>query len=140
MRADRVVLDTNVLISGALWSGGAPRSVVNAIAGQNGMLLFSDETFEELHTRLMKEKFDAYAGRPLRAAFLSRVRAVSQWVWIAGTVMGCRDPDDDKLLETALMGDADVLVSGDRDLLEMDGSFAFPILAPARFLERFSRS
>ena len=48
--------------------------------------------------------------------------------------MGCRDPDDDMLLETALMGDADCLITGDEDLLEMTSFRGIPILTPTTFL------
>ena len=50
---------------------------------------------------------------------MAQLEAVSEWVSITGAKLGCRDSDDDKLLETALMGEADCLVTGDRDLLEM---------------------
>ena len=136
MRAERVVLDTNVLISAALWPQGPPRSAVDAVARRSGVLLFSDETFDELRTRLLKKKFDPYVSRMMRAAFLARLRAVSEWIWIAGSRMGCRDPDDDKMLETAQMGKADVLVSGDQDLLTMAGFAGIPILSPAAFVRR----
>ena len=49
--------------------------------------------------------------------------------------LGCRDPDDDKLLETALMGESDCLVTGDRDLLEMPPFNDIPILTPAGFFD-----
>ena len=45
MKADRVVADTNVLISAALLPDGRPRAVVDAVRSANGVLLFSDETF-----------------------------------------------------------------------------------------------
>lgn len=57
---------------------------------------------------------------------------------IAGAKLGCRDPDDDKLLETALMGDADCLVTGDGDLLAMSPFHDIPVLTPADFLERLT--
>ena len=47
---------------------------------------------------------------------------------IAGAKLGCRDPDDEKLLETALTGEADCLITGDRDLLEMSPFHDIPIL------------
>jgi len=47
MKAERVVLDTNVLISAALRPEGPPRAVVGAVWSENGVLLFSDETFDE---------------------------------------------------------------------------------------------
>ncbi len=48
--------------------------------------------------------------------------------------MGCRDPDDDKVLETALMGDAECVVTGDNDLLAMSPFPGIPVLTPAEFL------
>ena len=99
------------------------------------MLLFSDETFEELRSRFHGPKFDRSVGREVRAVYLAQLEAVSEWVSIAGAKLGCRDPDDDKLLETALMGEADCLVTGDRDLLEMSPFNDIPILPPADFLD-----
>ena len=56
MTADRVVLDTNVLISAALQPAGpSSRAVVDAIRAAEGGLLFSDETFDELRTTLGRE-------------------------------------------------------------------------------------
>ena len=119
MKAERVVLDTNVLISAALRRSGRPRAVVEAVGEE----------------RFHRPKFDRYVGREGRAVYLAQLEAVSEWVSIAGAKLGCRDPDDDKLLETALMGAADCLVTGDRDLLEMSPFQDIPILTPAGFLD-----
>ena len=134
MKAERVVLDTNVLISAALRRDGRPRAVVDAVREERGVLLFSDATFDELQTRLLRSKFDRYVDREGRAVYLAQLEAVSEWVPIAGAKLGCRDPDDDKLLETALMGVADCMVTGDGDLLEMSPFQDIPILSPAGFL------
>ena len=135
MRAERVVLDTNVLISAALISSSTPRRVVDSIFTANGVLLFSDETFAELRTRLQRTKFDRYVSSRSRAVYLARVRAVAEWVGIVGARLGCRDPDDDKVLEVALMGGADCIVTGDQDLLELASFRGLPILTPANFLD-----
>ena len=135
MKAERVVLDTNILISAALRPDGLPRAIFNAVREEHGVLLFSDETFDEFRSRFQRRKFDRYVGRAGRAVYLVQLEAVSEWVSIAGAKIGCRDPDDDKLLETALMGGADCLVTGDRDLLEMSSFQDIPILTPARFLD-----
>ena len=68
--------------------------------------------------------------------FLAQLMAVSERVSIVGAKLGCRDPDDDKILETALMGEADCLITGDRDLLEMSPYCGIPIVAPRDFLDR----
>ena len=101
---------------------------------ENGELLFSDETFDELQTRIWRPKFDSYVSRESRAIFLAQLKTVATWVSIAGAKMGCRDPDDDMLLETALMGDADCLITGDGDLHEMTPFQGIPILTPTTFL------
>ena len=135
MKAERVVLDTNVLISAALRQDGPPRAVVDAVRLKNGVLLFSEETFDELRSRLHSPKFDGYVNREVRLVYLTQLKAVSEWVSIAGAKLGCRDSDDDKLLETALMGEADCLITGDRDLLAMSPFHDMPILTPAGFLD-----
>ena len=134
MRAEPVVLDTNVLISAALQLKSPPRAVVDGIRAANGVLLFSDETFDELRTRLQYSKFDQYVSRDGRVLYLAQLEAVSQWVSIVGAKLGCRDPEDDKLLETALMGEADCIVTGDQDLQLMLSFQDIPILSPRDFL------
>ena len=134
MRADRVVLDTNVLISAALTRTGPPRRVVDMVRADNGVLLFSKETFAELRGRILGPKFDRYVGWESRAAFVALLAAVAEWVPIAGASFGCRDPTDDKILETALMGRAHHFVTGDGDLLAMSPFHGIPIIKPVRFL------
>ena len=135
MKADRVVIDTNVLISAALLPHGSPRMVVDAVRSENGVLPFSDETFNELRSRLGLPKFDAYVSPQGRAVYIAQLQAVSEWVSIARAKLGCRDPDDDKFLETAMMGGSDCLITGDRDLLELSPFQEIPILTPASFLD-----
>ena len=134
MKAERVVLDTNVLISAALQPNGSPRAAVDALRAVRGVLLFSDETFDELQTRLHRAKFDKYVSQNSRSIFLAQLETVSEWVSIVGAKLGCRDPDDDKLLETALMGEADCIVTGDQDLQVMSPFLHIPILSPKEFL------
>ena len=135
MTIERVVLDANVVISAALRPQGPPRAVVDAMRATGAILLFSDETFDELRTRLLHSKFDRYVSRAGRLVLLAQLEAVAEWVSIVGARMGCRDQSDDKLLETALMGQAGCLVTGDRDLLVMSPFQGIPIVSPAEYLE-----
>jgi len=136
MRAERVVVDTNVLISAALRRHGAPRAAVEAIRAAGGSLLFSDETIEELRTCIQRPKFDRYVSREDRALYVAQLEAVAEWVSIVGAKLGCRDPEDDKLLETALMGSASCIVTGDEDLLTMSPFHGIPLVRPADFRDR----
>ena len=82
MRAERVVLDANVLISAALSPKGAPRAVVETVRSAGGVLLFSRETFDELRTRFLRTKFDSYVSREGRTVYLVQLETISEWVSI----------------------------------------------------------
>ncbi|HZA65773.1 MAG TPA: putative toxin-antitoxin system toxin component, PIN family, partial [Geminicoccaceae bacterium] len=88
MKAERCVVDTNVLISALLQPSGRTAEVLEAVRA-DGVLVFSDETFAELASRLMQPKFDRYADPGLQQRFLSDLAAVAEWVAIAGVVNGC---------------------------------------------------
>ena len=85
--------------------------------------------------RFHRPKFDRYVSRDARWLFLAQLEAVAEWVSIVGAKLGCRDPGDDMLLETALLGHADCLVTGDQDLLVMSPFHGIPILPPAEALQ-----
>ena len=133
MTVERVVVDTNVLISAALRPAGTPRAVVDTIGEAGGVLLFANETIKELHSRLFRPKFDRYVSRTVRTQFLVQLLGVCERVSITGAKLGCADPNDDKFLETAMVGEADCLVTGDRHLLDMTPFRGVPILTPAAF-------
>lgn len=133
----RVVIDTNVWISAALNPEGTPFAVIEFVRFEDGVLLFSQGTFDELSTLLLRSKFDRYVSRESRTNYLNQIETISEWVPICGVILGCRDPDDDKFLETALNGEADCLITGDNDLLIMSTIGHIPILQPADFLAEF---
>lgn len=140
MKVDRLVLDTKVLISAALSSSGAPSLLLNSLHRTKAVLVFSDPTMAELTSRLMLAKFDHYVDRDTRLRFLAEIDAVAEFVGISGAPMGCRDRSDDQFLETALAGNCRLVVSGDRDLLEMHPWHKVQILRPTQVLEALSES
>lgn len=140
MTTERWVLDSNVLISAALSAKGAPAQLLDAIWEHRGVLIFSSETFSELESRLIGEKFDRYISRLDRVQLLAELDSVAEFVEITGAPMGCRDRDDDLILETALNGDADLIVSGDQDLLVLHPWRAIEILSPAQALSNASKN
>ena len=137
MKAERVILDTNVLISAALQPQGTPRAVMELVRSAGGSLLFYQQTFEEFHSRFKRPKFDRYVNQKNRDLYLMQLVSVSEVIAITGAKLGCRDPDDDKFLELALLGDADCLVTGDQDLLSMSPFRGVDILRPIEFLSLF---
>ena len=133
----RLVLDTNTLVSRMLLPHGvAARAVDKALA--EGTLLASEETLAELADVLARPKFDRYVSREDRQHFLVLLGGVVRIIPILHRIQACRDPSDDKLLHVALNGEAQVLVTGDQDLLVLHDSFhrshGLCILSPADYL------
>ena len=118
MTSLKLVIDTNIFISAALSSTGAPARLVQEALAHHS-LVFSQPTFDELRTRLFRPKFDRYISLELRESLLHDFNASAHWVDIDGPAVYCRDRDDDKFIETALKAQAQYLVSGDSDLLEV---------------------
>lgn len=135
MKVERVVVDTNVLISFALKPDGIAGQVVDWIL-ENGQLVFCMETFKELETRLWRPKFDRYITLEERKLLLHDFEMSATWVTIANELTFSRDPDDDKFIETALVASVPVLISGDSDLLDVQIE-ALHIITPRQFYEQF---
>ena len=136
MNPERVVIDTNVLISAALVPGAVPSRVV-AYVLQHQRLLFSEQTFEELRTRLHRPKFDRYLSLDDRKLLLHDFNAAAEWVALGEVFSFSRDRDDDKFVQTALNGGARWLISGDADLLCLGSVQTVQIMTPAQALSVF---
>jgi len=138
MKIDRVVIDTNVLISAALIPASPPARCVDWVLA-NATMLFSPGTFEELQTRLWRPKFDRYLSLEQRQAILRDMSAAALWVTPeppASAAPISRDPDDDKFIHLALAGKAAWLITGDQDLLALARIGKLEIITPAQALER----
>lgn len=132
---ERVVLDTSAIVSHLLLPGSVPdRAARRAI--MEGRLLVSDATMRELAEVLARNKFDRYVSLHHRETFLRLLGQAAEWIAIVQVVRACRDPRDDKFLELAVNGAADVVVTGDHDLLALHPFRGIPIVAPAAYLAR----
>lgn len=131
----RVVLDTNVIISAALSKNSTPDKVVN-YAIDSTILLISNDTFNELQEKLLSNKFDKYVQVQTRKTFLKTLHAISEMVTIEKRITACRDSKDDKFLELAVNGDANYIVTGDKDLLVLHSFETVEILTAADFLKK----
>lgn len=83
------------------------------------------------------QKFEPYVIDNQRSEYSANLIDMSEWVVIQNDAMGCHYSDDDKFLETELIGDADDLISGDNDLLVLQQIGSIPILSVADFLSNF---
>lgn len=114
----RAVIDTNIWVSALLNPTGAPSRVLDA---------FIRRAFTSVTCELLLDELDAVLARPRiarkyeiaaadRMEYVDLLRLGSIVVPINGSVQLCRDPDDDAVIESAVQGKADVLVSRDDDL------------------------
>jgi len=133
----RIVVDTNVFVSAVLKSASLPFVVVRWI-DQNGGLLKSAATEQELLGVLQRPHIAAVTSPAFRDG-LAKMLADAELVTITERIAACRDPRDDKFLELAVAGYADLIVSGDRDLLALNPFRKIPIVPPAAFVRAVAR-
>lgn len=83
---------------------------------------------------LYRPRFDSYIPRERRDEFLKALLNQSELIEITESVRVCRDPKDDKILELAINGSADYVITGDDDLLALNPFQGILIIRPAEFL------
>ncbi|TVQ59714.1 MAG: putative toxin-antitoxin system toxin component, PIN family [Spirulina sp. DLM2.Bin59] len=134
---NRFVIDTNVLVSGLLFNSSVPFRAI-ALAEKQGIILYSEATLKELEQVLNRSKFDKYLAQDERQVFLLKFIASSQLVSITEKIAVCRDQKDNKFLELAVSGNANLMITGDLDLLVLNPFQSLEILTPEQFIDRFS--
>lgn len=130
----RIVVDTNALISRLLLPHSVPARAV-AKAFDSGQLLASEATMNELADVLSRPKFNYYLSLEERQHFFLLLGRVAELVPILRSIRICRDPRDDKFLEVAVNGSADLIVTGDADLLVLHPFMGISILTPNAYLQ-----
>jgi len=114
----RVVLDTNLYVS-ALWNPqGVPAQVVAAYQAGRFTLVASTPMLVEVETVLRRAKFARRFTETRITDLLNLLQTGAELVPVAGTLQICRDPKDDMVIETAVSGRADAVVTGDKDLTD----------------------
>lgn len=130
---DRFVFDTNVLVSAVL----SPRSTAALslkIAFDRGTLFVSKETWHEFESVLGRDKFDKYFSVQDREIIKKLLWAKVVEVEVKSTFSVCTDPKDDIFLQLAVDSSADIIVSGDNDLLVLNPFGNIRILTPSEFV------
>ena len=136
----RVVADTNTIVSGLLWTG-APRSILAAARSGVLDLYTSADILIELEDVLERPKFArrfASAGlTPRDLAFRYAIAAFFVEPTATDAVV-LADPSDDAIIACAIAARADVIVSGDKHLLDLQQYQNIPILTAAELVQRIA--
>lgn len=128
----RVVVDTNVVVSGIFWRGAPYRLLCRWVDGRIDLFATAEilEEYIDVIDRLAATCNRADLADRWKIYLFEHVKLVQA----VGNYTACRDPDDNKFVTCALSVDAEYLVSGDDDLLVLRTAGSVTIVAPADFL------
>jgi len=132
----RIVLDTNVVVSGLLTALGPPAQVVDLVSSGDISLVVDQRILVEYRDVLARPRFK-FGVREVND-FLTLARH-AEFVIGAPLPFTLTDPDDEPFLEAAVAGAVDALVTGNEKLFRVPGGrLAVPILSPRHFLGIFA--
>lgn len=134
----RAVIDTNILIRSILNPTGPAGRILEELRAGRFRLLYSEPLLEELAGVLARPRFrNKYRiSADDVSDILSLIVQEGEEISPAAPIEACRDPKDNKVLEAAFFGQADVIVTGDGDLFALDPFESIRILGLPDFLAR----
>ena len=131
----RVILDTNVFISGIFFSG-PPSQILKAWVNQSFQIVLSQQILNE-YQRVAEDlsfKFQTIDILPI----IKLVTIHGHFVDTKGLdISVCEDPDDDKFLVCAVAGKCKTIISGDKHLLKLTGYEGIVVLSPRNFVDKY---
>ncbi len=124
----KIVLDTNVLISGVFWKGTA-RKVLDYWIEEHFEVFITQRILDEYLRILNKYDKDGHIAE----SWATLIAEYSILIPDKKKFHICRDKDDNKFLDCAAIGRTNFIVSGDKDLLDLKEVMSIPIIKPANF-------
>lgn len=137
----RLVLDTNIVASGLLWDGTPARIIDSAQAG--AIEIYTSRILLAELTRILKRakfaKVVAASGLGIEGLVLgyAELALIVDPLPIPPTIIA--DPDDDHVLACALAAQADLIVSGDKHLLDLGAFQNIEIITAAKYVEQIAK-
>lgn len=128
----RIVLDTNLLISYLIKANSPVGHVVDHVLKHHS-ILYSEASLLELVRKVSSTKLRRYFTEPEGIQLVLLLEQVAEFVEVKTTVTACRDPKDNIFLALAYDGDADMLLTGDKDLLVLNSFRNIPIIRPTDY-------
>jgi putative PIN family toxin of toxin-antitoxin system len=138
----RAVIDTNILIRSILNPKGSTGPILEELKAGRFRLVYSEPLLAELADVLTRPRFRSKYN--ISAANISDILSLivleGEEVFPSASIAACRDPKDNKVLEAAFFGRADVIVTGDEDLFALHPFEGIQILGPTVFLARLDQA
>jgi putative PIN family toxin of toxin-antitoxin system len=138
----RAAFDTNVLVSYLLTHRPPVATLIDRhLAHEDFVLVTAPELLEELERVLRYAKLQRYYTDSERTRFVALLMSLGEVVELPDSIPRiCRDPDDDRVIACAVAGKADVIVTGDHDLLVLEGVGRILIQSATQFIEILQQS
>jgi putative PIN family toxin of toxin-antitoxin system len=131
----RVVLDANILISGIAFSAGLQSRIIDRRAAGAFHLLVSRHLIDEVIRALARSEFARRTEDGYRAKITMALDG-AEWIVVDDVEFGiATHPEDELILATAVLGNADLLVTGDKQLLKLGRVEGVRIVDSRTFLE-----
>jgi len=114
----KIVLDVNIFVSSFFW-GGNPRKIMERIIDGKDALFTCKEIIQETASVMLRPKFNV--SNEYITHFIRSIEELANCITLVGSIQNiCRDNEDDKILECALLANADYIITGDSDLLILE--------------------
>jgi len=133
-RKNRIIIDTNLWISFSLTNDFSKLDKV--FVDKRVILLFSQILLDEFLEVAQRPKFKKYFSLPDLERLLLQIKNEAEFIEVTSDIRLCRDPKDDFLLSLAKDGKATHLITGDKDLLDIETFGATKIVTIADYLSK----
>jgi len=133
----KIISDTNVLISATFWDGDSHK-IISKVESKEVELILSEENVKEYEEVLeYKEIQDKIKDKQLEMKLTAqKIRSLAKIVTPSKKISAVKDdPDDDRILETAIEGKVDYIVSRDKHLLKLKEYENIKIVSQKEFLD-----
>ena len=131
----RVILDTNVFISGIFFSG-PPSKILKAWADQKFHLVLSQQILDE-YQRVSEDLSSKFPSIDI-APIIELITIHGLFIDTHGyTLPVCEDPDDNKFIECAVASNCKIIISGDKHLSILSEFRGIAILNPRDFVDKY---
>jgi len=129
----RVVIDTNVLISAIFWTG-KPKQILNKVRREEVTFLTSEFLLEEIRDVLTRENKPFKLSTEEAERIVKEMRNLAVVIKTGSHLSICQDENDNRVLECAIDGNADCIITGDSHLLQLGSFQKIDIMTVSDFL------
>ncbi|MDD5457657.1 MAG: putative toxin-antitoxin system toxin component, PIN family [Candidatus Margulisbacteria bacterium] len=131
----KVVLDTNVFISAILF-GGQPREILNSVIKGKIRLFVSEPILAGITNVLQRKKFNFPVD--IIPSIINEIEAISDYIHTNNNISVIKEgPADNRVLECAVAANSDIIITGDKHLLNLKSYKNILITTPANFIKNY---